>query len=387
MNQEFLSPVKDSVLVHLDLQSSLCLGNTLKIHTQQKGFPDLENVQIAIIGVDEGRNSENNFGCGENLHYIRTKLYELYPGNWNTQIADLGNIQKGKSVQDTYFAVSEVITDLLKQNITPIIIGGGHDITYANYRAYDSLEQTVNIATVDSRFDLGTLNDQLTSHSYLSKIIMQEPNNLFNFSNVGYQTYFNSQEEIQLLDQLFFDAYRLGEAKELENIEPVFRNADIVSIDIGCIRKSEAPANSNASPNGFYGDEICAISRYAGISDKVSSFGIYEYNSKHDDHCQTAHLIAQMIWYFIEGVSSRVKDYPFSGRENYQKFTVLLEEDDPLTFYKSHKSGRWWIEINILSSNKNKRHALVPCTYSDYVDATKQITPERWYKAMRKLVS
>jgi arginase family enzyme len=387
MNQEFLSPVKDSVLVHLDLQSSLCLGNTLKIHTQQKGFPDLENVQIAIIGVDEGRNSENNFGCGENLYFIRTKLYELYPGNWNTQIADLGNIQKGKSVQDTYFAVSEVITDLLKQNITPIIIGGGHDITYANYRAYDSLEQTVNIATVDSRFDLGTLNDQLTSHSYLSKIIMQEPNNLFNFSNVGYQTYFNSQEEIQLLDQLFFDAYRLGEAKELENIEPVFRNADIVSIDIGCIRKSEAPANSNASPNGFYGDEICAISRYAGISDKVSSFGIYEYNSKHDDHCQTAHLIAQMIWYFIEGVSSRVKDYPFSGRENYQKFTVLLEEDDPLTFYKSHKSGRWWIEINILSSNKNKRHALVPCTYSDYVDATKQITPERWYKAMRKLVS
>ena len=387
MNQEFLSPVKDSVLVHLDLQSSLCLGNTLKIHTQQKCFPDLENVQIAIIGVDEGRNSENNFGCGENLHFIRTKLYELYPGNWNTQIADLGNIQKGKSVQDTYFAVSEVITDLLKQNITPIIIGGGHDITYANYRAYDSLEQTVNIATVDSRFDLGTLNDQLTSHSYLSKIIMQEPNNLFNFSNVGYQTYFNSQEEIQLLDQLFFDAYRLGEAKELENIEPVFRNADIVSIDIGCIRKSEAPANSNASPNGFYGDEICAISRYAGISDKVSSFGIYEYNSKHDDHCQTAHLIAQMIWYFIAGVSSRVKDYPFSGRENYQKFTVLLEEDDPLTFYKSHKSGRWWIEINILSSNKNKRHALVPCTYSDYVDATKQITPERWYKAMRKLVS
>ena len=387
MNQEFLSHVKDSVLVHLDLQSSLCLGNTLRIHTQQKGFPDLENVQIAIIGVDEGRNSENNFGCWENLHYIRTKLYELYPWNWNTQIADLGNIQKGKSVQDTYFAVSEVITDLLKQNITPIIIGGGHDITYANYRAYDSLEQTVNIATVDSRFDLGTLNDQLTSHSYLSKIIMQEPNNLFNFSNVGYQTYFNSQEEIQLLDQLFFDAYRLGEAKELENIEPVFRNADIVSIDIGCIRKSEAPANSNASPNGFYGDEICAISRYAGISDKVSSFGIYEYNSKHDDHCQTAHLIAQMIWYFIEWVSSRVKDYPFSGRENYQKFTVLLEEDYPLTFYKSHKSGRWWIEINILSSNKNKRHALVPCTYSDYVDATKQITPERWYKAMRKLVS
>jgi formiminoglutamase len=93
-----------------------------------------------------------------------------------------------------------------------------------------------------------------------------------------------------------------------------------------------------------------------------------------------------MIWYFIEGVNFRVKDYPFSGKENYQKFTVLLEDDEPLLFYKSNKSGRWWIEINILSNNKYKRHALIPCTYKDYKDATKQVIPEKWYKAMRKMV-
>jgi arginase family enzyme len=386
MNKDFLIPVKESVVARLASQSNLCLGKIIRIHTEEEGFPDLENVQIAILGVQEDRNSENNFGCGENLHFIRTKLYELFPGNWDTLIADLGNVLKGNAVSDTYFAVSEIITDLLKKNIIPIIIGGGQDITYVNYRAYDSLEQTVNIAAVDSRFDLGNLNDALTSQSYLSKIIMQEPNNLFNYSNVGYQTYFNSQEEIELLDSLFFDACRLGKAKTLENIEPVFRNADIVSIDLGSVRQSEAPANNNASPNGFYGEEICAIARYAGLSDKVSSFGIYEYNSKLDNNHQTAHLIAQMIWYFVEGVSFRVKDYPFSGKENYQKFTVLLEDDDPLTFYKSNKSGRWWIEIKILSDNKYKRHALIPCTYSDYIDATEQIIPEKWYKAMGKLV-
>ena len=386
MNQDFLTPVKESIVAHLVLQSSLCMGKKINIHTKREGFPELENVQIAIFGVQEDRNSEDNFGCGENLHFIREKLYQLFPGNWHTNIADLGNILKGNAVTDTYFAVSEIITELLKKNIIPIIIGGGQDITYVNYRAYDSLEQTVNITAVDSRFDLGSLEDALTSKSYLNKIIMQKPNNLFNYSNVGYQTYFNSQEEITLLDNLYFDSYRLGNAKNLESIEPAFRNADIVSIDIGAIRQSEAPANNNASPNGFYGEEICALSRYAGISDKVSSFGIYEYNSKHDNHRQTAHLIAQMIWYFIEGVNFRVKDYPFSGKENYQKFTVLLEDDDPLTFYKSNKSGRWWIEINILSDNKYKRHALIPCTYKDYTQATKQIIPERWYKAMRKLV-
>ena len=386
MNKDFLTPVKESVISHLAIQPSLCLGHTIRIHTEQEGVPDLENVKIAILGVQEDRNSANNFGCGDNLHFIRTKLYELFPGNWNAPIADLGNVLKGDSVTDTYFAVSEIVTALLKKNIIPLIIGGGQDLTYVNYRAYDSLEQTVNITAVDSRFDLGNLNDELTSQSYLSKVIMQEPNNLFNYSNVGYQTYFNSQDEIELLDNLFFDACRLGKAKELENIEPVFRNADIVSIDLGSVRQSEAPANKNASPNGFYGEEICAISRYAGLSDKVSSFGIYEYNSRLDNNHQTAHLIAQMVWYFIEGVNFRVKDYPFSGKENYQKFTVLLEDDEPLTFYKSNKSGRWWLEIKIVSDNKYKRHALIPCTYNDYNDVIKQIIPEKWYKAMQKLV-
>lgn len=386
MNLDFLTPVKEIALAHLVLQSPLCLGNKIKIHTQEHGFPDLDNVKLAIFGVQEDRNSENNFGCGENLHFVRKKIYELFPGDWQTEIADLGNVAKGNSVSDTYFAVSDIITSLLKKDIIPIIIGGGQDITYVNYRAYDTLEQSVNITTVDSRFDLGNIDDELTSQSYLSKIIMQEPNNLFNYCNVGYQTYFNSQESIQLLDNLFFDSYRLGIAKELENIEPAFRNADIVSIDLGAVRQSEAPANNNASPNGFYGEEICAICRYAGLSDKVSSFGIYEYNSKYDNNYQTANLVAQMIWYFIEGVNFRVKDYPFSGKDNYQKFTVLMEDDDPLIFYKSNKTGRWWIEINILSDNKYKRHALIPCTYKDYTEAAKQIIPERWYKAMKKMM-
>jgi formiminoglutamase len=386
MNQEFLTPVEENAIAHLVVYSPSCLGRKIQIHTHKEGFPELENVQIAIFGVQEDRNSENNFGCGENLHFVRRKFYELFPGNWKTQIADLGNVKKGNTVNDTYFAVSEIINYLLKKNIIPLILGGGQDITYFNYRAYDTLEQTVNITAVDSRFDLGSFEEGLTSQSYLSKIIMQEPNNLFNYTNVGYQTYYNPQEEIALLESLYFDTHRLGKAKELENIEPAFRDADIVSIDIGAIKQSDAPANNNASPNGFQGDEICAIARYAGISDKVSSFGIYEYNSKYDHNHQTASLIAQIMWYFIEGVNYRVKDYPFSKKEDYQKFTVMFEDDDPLIFYKSHKTGRWWIEVHILSDYKYKRHALIPCTHQDYKEATAHKIPERWYKAMKKLI-
>ena len=301
-------------------------------------------------------------------------------------MVDLGNLQQGNTIEDTYFALGNLLSYLIKKEIIPIIIGGGQDLTYANYRAYDTLEQTVNIVAVDNTFDLGSIEDELTSQSYLSKIVMNKPNNLFNYSNIGYQTYYNSQDEIDLLDSLFFDTYRLGEvANSIQVVEPLMRDADIVSIDLSSIKNADAPANNNATPNGFTGADICAIARYAGISDKVTSFGIYEYNAKHDNKSQTAQLISQMIWYFIEGVNYRAKDYPFGLKDNYQKFIVPIE-DQILNFHKSNKSGRWWMEINLNENNKFKRHALIPCTYQDYISATNQEIPDRWIKTLKKLI-
>ncbi|AOW21677.1 formimidoylglutamase [Urechidicola croceus] len=383
---DYLFPVDDSVIAHTMLLSDQTLGHHIDIHSKQNGVPELEGIRLAIVGVCEGRRAIDNEGTGIEIDKIRKQLYQLFPGSWITKIADLGNILQGQTVEDTYFALREILSHLLKQNIIPIIIGGGQDLTYANYRAYDTLEQTVNIVSVDNKFDFGSIQDGVTSQSYLSTIVMEKPNNLFNYSNIGYQTFFNPQEEIDLVNNLFFDAFRLGEvAKNLELVEPILRDADIVSIDLSSIRNSEAPANNNATPNGFYGEDICAISRYAGISDKVSSFGIYEFNYKLDNKNQTAQLIAQSIWYFIEGVNCRANDYPFGTKDKYQKFIVPID-DEVLNFYKSNKSGRWWMEINFKNNNKYERHSLIPCTYQDYLSANDQEIPDRWYKTLKKVI-
>jgi len=384
MSFEFLLPVDDALVAHATLLPNQSFGKNLRIHTKKNGLPDLEGVHLAIIAVNEGRRAVDNRGAGDDFNVIRKYLYQLYPGNWFTTIADLGSIPPGKTEEDSYFAVQALVADLVKKNIIPIILGGGHDLTYANYRAYDSLEQTVNLTVVDSHFNLGTIEDEPSSQSFLSKIVMDTPNNLFNYSIIGYQTYFNSQEEIDLIEKLNFDAYRLGEvANDLKSVEPILRDADIVSIDIGAIRRAEAPANNNAVPNGFYGEAICAIARYAGISDKVSSFGIYEYNAKYDEKDQTAHLIAQMIWYFIEGYNFRSNEYPFTSKKDYKKYIVPID-DEVINFYKSNKSDRWWMEISY-QHNKLSKHALIPCTYEDYLRTGKQVIPDRWWKTFRKL--
>ncbi|MCF8273948.1 MAG: formimidoylglutamase [Flavobacteriaceae bacterium] len=385
MNFNFLSPVSDLVLAHNELLSQQALGRKLRVHSKQKGLPDLDNVNVAIIGVLENRNDHNYIGEEFQLNDIRKAFYSLFPGSWNTVIADLGDINKGESVEDTYFALKTTLAILIEKKIIPIIIGGTQDLTYANYRAYDALMPMVNIVNVDCKFDLGDSTKPIKNNSFVGKIILDQPYNLFNYSTIGYQTYFNSQEEIDLMDKLYFEFYRLGQiSKDVTLVEPVLRDANIVSLDLNSVKSAEVSLNQKYSPNGFDGKEICAISRYAGISNKVSSFGIYEYKASKDDEI-TSMLIAQIIWYFIEGVNCRVKDDNFSDENNHQKYITLVD-DQELIFYKSNKTGRWWIEIPFLTelNTKLKRHTLLPCMHQDYLDACNNKVPDRWYKAFQK---
>jgi len=385
MNFNFLSPVPDTVLAHNQLLAPLSLGRKIKIHSEQNGIPDLENINIVILGVLETRNDVNYIGEDFNLNEIRKSLYSLFPGSWSTNIADLGDIQKGESVEDTYFALKETLSILIQKRIMPIIIGGSQDLTYANYRAYDSLMPMVNVVNVDRAFDLGDSSKPIKNNSFVGKVIIDQPYNLFNYATVGYQTYFNSQEEIDLMKRLHFESYRLGEvSNDITLVEPVLRDANIVSVDLGVLKAAEVSLRQKVSPNGLDGKEICAVSRYAGISNKVSSFGIYEYKPSTDDEI-TSMLISQMIWYFIEGVNCRVQDDNFADDKSHQKFITLADSHE-LIFYKSVKTGRWWIEIPFLSNvnNKLKKHTLLPCTHQDYLDACNGKIPDRWFKAYYK---
>lgn len=365
------------------------IGKKIKFIDRESTEDDLKGIDIAIIGVKEERGALNNKGCSEGPDKVRKKLYALFANSFSPQIADFGNIGAGNSLKDTYFAVSTVVTDLLKKKIVTIVLGGSQDITYAVYRAYEILERTVNIAAVDSRFDIGEFQSEINSRTYLNNVILHQPNYLFNYSHLGYQTYFGDQKTLDLMEKLFFDTYRLGQVRaNMEEVEPIVRNADILTFDLGAIRYSDAPGNRNASPNGFYGEEACQITRYAGLSDKLTSIGFYELNPLSDKDEQTAHLVAQMIWYFLEGYYNRKQDYPVGDKSSYLKYNVGLEDGKyNLVFYKSDRSGRWWMEVPYPPSQRSKyeRHYLVPCSYNDYQTACDNEMPDRWWQAFQKL--
>ncbi|HEX4888143.1 MAG TPA: formimidoylglutamase [Luteibaculaceae bacterium] len=348
----------------------------------------LGGFSLAVIGVPEDRNCAHNTGCAQAPDLVRRHLYSLFPDTTQPRIADLGNFIPGETPEQTYFGLQELLECLLKNQILPILIGGSNDLSFVQYKAYKSLEQMITFTSIDSGFDFGYLGAPFSSDSYTERIITDDPTHLYTYCNIGYQAYYTDPEIVAMMDKLHFDVHRLAEVRgNIDHVEPVLRNTDCLAIDISAVKASDAPGNRNASPNGLYAEEICKLMKYAGLSDKISSIGFYEYNPTVDTHEVTAKLLAQMIWCFVEAHAHRVGDYPIGDTSGYQRFIVETgETTDPFIFYKSPKSGRWWIEAprTGVYAHQNHRQRLVPCNYEDYVSASNNKIPQTWWAYLMK---
>ncbi|NEV94828.1 formimidoylglutamase [Psychroflexus sp. YR1-1] len=378
---EFLEPVNAELQQVIHSFSDQSLSQYVRFYEGEDEI-ELDNIQLAFLCVKDSRQSVYEKKSDFYFDDIRTQLYSMYVGNWEVKILDLGDIAMGDEASDTAYVFKSILSALYKKSIVPIILGGSQDLTFYQYRAYDGIRYMVNLTSADHKFDLGNSEMPMHGQSYVGKMIIEEPYNLFNYSNLGYQSFLSPLEEIDLMDKLFFEALRLGELKQdFTKVEPVLRDTDVLSVDIYCVKSSEIADSNHKNINGFSTFDLCKLSRYAGMSDKLSSFGIYELQAlaKSEGLVQ---LISQMLWYFMEGYSLRLNEEVSEDNSHFTKYSVPIQ-DEVLVFLKSEVSNRWWIKIPNENNNAQKA-SLLACDKQDYLDATASILPERWLKAKYK---
>jgi len=382
---DYLDPVSIERPGYEHLTGPAGFSHNITIHTENNPVKDLKRFRIAILGVPDGRNSPGS-GSAKGPDAIRDQLYRLSRIPGKARIIDLGNMKNGLTFNDTIAGLADILSSLLSENIFPVIIGGSSALIAAIDRSFSLSKTHYTLASVDSRIDFHADRKDPDSFNYLNNIVYGNKSFLSHFINIGYQTYLTDQQVINRLLRKKSELVRIGDVRQAIYLtEPLFRDSDVAVFDISAVRQSDAPATYSPSPNGFYGEEICLLSRYAGISDKLKVFGLFDVNPEFDIRFQTTSLAAQIIWFFLEGFSQKQYETPSLNESNSGRFiryhVRVTDLEDDLIFVKSNLTDRWWIEI---MTGQDKAQ-YIACSHEDYLKANVNEVPDRWVKAMGRL--
>ena len=338
---------------------------------------DVAEADIILVGCNEWRGAADGNqrnGCAD---VVRQHLYELYHWHPGFVIADMGNIRQGARLGDSRAALAAVLKEIEDAGKIAIILGGSHDLTLQQYEVFRSREQLAEAVVADMLIDLNE-NEETTDGSFLMDMLTNTPNFIAHYSHIGFQSYYAQPRMLETLDKLRFDFHRVGKVKEnIDDMEPVLRSANFFSFDISAVKYADAPANINGSPNGLSGEEACVLTRFAGMSSKLTSLGIYGYDHATDAHDMTAKLITQMIWYFVDGLVMRRCEADLADTSEFMIFNVSFTDNDTV-FVKSKRTGRWWMRM--------PAGEYAPCAYSDYLIASANDMPERWLRMQERLL-
>jgi hypothetical protein len=343
---------------------------TLPSHTFGKHLrPRARKITIALVGLD--------------VEVAKKTREQLFSTSWafgKLVVRDLGDLRK-----TTPDFVIPLLRELHTAGITPILIGASPKAFTAQYLAFAELNRQVSLLSIDRTIRLNPVGE---GKEALDNAVHNKGRRKFHLTHIGAQQHLTDPAIFDLFNAQAFEAVSLGPARgDTSALEPLLRDADLVGLDISAINYNEAPARAGLHPSGFSLQEASQLAYYAGNSDKLSSFGLYGLDATAGsgrDTKLTAAAYAQLIWYFLQGFSRRQGDFPASSK-GMTEYVVDIDDFDKLTFWRSPRSNRWWVQVPAESRKGEDRHRLVPCRYEDYLEASgQQNLPDRLLAAFRR---
>ncbi len=348
MFDNWLKPFnKKELSLKYNFDESSIFNHIQEVQKEKNLFPKTD---FAIITLDT-----------ESAFAIRKSLFELIIPFPKLKIVDLGVSRNNESN-----FITPVLQELFANNIIPIVIGSSVVNTLSQFNAYKNADEVINCCILDEKINLSKHLD--LDCFYLNEIAKHHKKSLHNLSFIGFQGHYLKSFAEKICLKHNFDMQRLGEILyNIDTLEPIIRDANMLSVNMTILKASETPDMLLNSPSGITSESICQLTRFAGNSDKISSLGIYGFDSLTEDS-KTSQIIAQMIWYFMDGFYNRTNSYPISMK-GLEKIAVYLAEiDKEIKFYYSKISDKWWVEAPYLNKKLNK-HYLVPVTFDDFNEA------------------
>jgi hypothetical protein len=318
----------------------------------------LEN-SIVLLFVSDFRGAEIYDTENQNFTPIRNCFYKLSKLDFEIPIVDLGDLISGKTIQDSHYAVEEIVSACLYKNAVPVIVGGSNNFAHPLFSALNFHQKNNNYTQISSVVSLSNDGETISEKNYLSKIFITKNFSIKNFHLLGYQKHLNERDSVKLIEEVNFDIVRLAEMMgNTEKMEPFFRRADLVTLNCDAVESLGDVFSVNPQINGLNRREICMYMKEIGLGEKLKSVGIFNYNLK-SQNILCHQLMAQMLWYLVEGINIQ-KSHP--KERNYEIFFVLID-DKEYAFKRDTFSGLWYF-----GKDENIENC-VPCSREDYENA------------------
>ncbi len=305
-------------------------------YTNTNEFPDVSNATIGFIG--------NGSDICKNVR----KSMENFKNHFkNIHIVDLGNV-----LDDSADNLQQIIIELKKLKIIPIIIG--FDVSVA-YHLSNSSGKGIHFLTNNL------------------PLIESEDNHQRHY--IGYQRHIVSLDDLNEVDEHSFNSLSLGKLRSnLNNVEPNLRDTQILYTNLNVMRSSDAPNSIGSLPAGLTAEELCQTLKFVGTSNKIDSvFLDGQLKINHSD--AEANLLALAVWYFLEGINMRISDHPTDSKD-FSGYIINGSVSQDIEFMRNNTSQKWWLK---LTDDLGQIHYL-PCSHDEYTQTVADEIPDRIMK-------
>jgi arginase family enzyme len=329
---------------------------------------EIKEDSIVLLFVSDYRGANGDAEV-QDFSGIRNEFYKLSQLDFEIPIVDLGDLVSGKSVQDSHYILQEVLSACHYKRAIPVIVGGSNDFAFSLFSALNFNTKSINYTQISNIISLKQ-GEMINEHTFLSKIFGAKTFSIKNYHHLGYQKHLNEADSVRLIKEVEFDIIRLAEMmNSTEKTEPFFRKADLVTVNCDAIESFGEPFSINPQVNGLNRREVCAYMKEIGLSENLKSVGIFNYNI-YSENQLNHQLLAQMIWYLIEGINIQ-RSHP--KERHYEVFYVLVD-DRQYAFKRDTFSNLWYF-----GEDENIENC-VPCSRKDFDDAKKGLLNARLTK-------
>lgn len=261
-------------------------------------------------------------------------------------LTDLGISQQKLTAKDAM----DLAGQAFQQEYLPVIVGFFPDFADGGYLQADNTVAVIN-----------NVPDTTISHST---------------GYIGYQRHLVSHTVVQEIESLNFSCMSLGKLRSQPNIvEPVMRSTETLYANLNSLRKADAPGISGCLPSGLNSEEFCQLMKYAGSSSQLRAV-IIDLNDGSTPGETEATLLAEGIWYLMEGLNMFFNDHP---SESGQLSSIIVHHphyDDDIEFVRNDKTSRWWV----VRRDDIDQRTYLACASEEYQQSVNGEMPDRLLK-------